>query len=58
MAVWRSWPRIVVEFVKSGFYSTSGHQLTEEERDELLATTAYFFVQRARKAMAFKNQSK
>lgn len=39
----------------SGF---KGHQLTEHERDELLATTAYFFVQRARKARAFKNQNK
>jgi len=32
--------------------------LTEQERDELLATTAYFFVQRALKARTFKNQSK
>lgn len=39
----------------SGF---KGHQLTEQERDELLATTAYFFVQRALKARTFKNQSK
>ncbi|XP_068686339.1 propionyl-CoA carboxylase alpha chain, mitochondrial-like isoform X2 [Montipora foliosa] len=35
-----------------------GHQLTEQERDELLATTAYFFVQRAKKAKSFTNQSK
>lgn len=40
------------------FLFLTGHQLTEEERDELLATTAYFFVQRTRKATAFKNQSK
>ena len=32
--------------------------MTEQERDELLATTAYFFVQRALKARTFKNQSK
>ncbi|CAH3146283.1 unnamed protein product [Pocillopora meandrina] len=47
--------KFLPEEYPSGF---KGHQLTEEERDELLATTAYFFVQRARKAMAFKNQSK
>lgn len=47
--------KFLPEEYPSGF---KGHQLTEEERYELLATTAYFFVQRARKAMAFKNQSK
>ncbi|XP_058941051.2 propionyl-CoA carboxylase alpha chain, mitochondrial [Pocillopora verrucosa] len=47
--------KFLPEEYPSGF---KGHQLTDEERDELLATTAYFFVQRARKAMAFKNQSK
>ncbi|XP_073256263.1 propionyl-CoA carboxylase alpha chain, mitochondrial-like [Porites lutea] len=39
----------------SGF---KGHQLTEHERDELLATTAYFFVQRSLRAKTFKNQEK
>ena len=40
------------------FAFVSGHQLTEHERDELLATTAYFFVQRSLRAKTFKNQEK
>lgn len=47
--------KFLPEEYPSGF---KGHQLTEQERDELLATTAYFFVQRAKKAKSFKNQSK
>ncbi|XP_048588525.1 propionyl-CoA carboxylase alpha chain, mitochondrial isoform X2 [Nematostella vectensis] len=34
-----------------------GHVLTEKEREELLATSAYMFVQRVRRARTFKNQS-
>ena len=40
------------------FAFIAGHQLTEHERDELLATTAYFFVQRSLRAKTFKNQEK
>lgn len=40
------------------FAFVAGHQLTEHERDELLATTAYFFVQRSLRAKTFKNQEK
>lgn len=40
------------------FCFIAGHQLTEHERDELLATTAYFFVQRSLRAKTFKNQEK
>ena len=40
------------------FVFVAGHQLTEHERDELLATTAYFFVQRSLRAKTFKNQEK
>lgn len=44
--------------LSSIFAFVAGHQLTEHERDELLATTAYFFVQRSLRARTFKNQEK